>query len=32
VLDGAPAAVSEADTLGNMSVLDELRRQAGLDF
>jgi predicted dehydrogenase len=27
-----PPAVSEADTLGNMRVLDELRRQAGLSF
>ena len=32
VLDGKPAAVSEADTLGNMAVLDEIRRQIGLTF
>lgn len=32
VLDGKPPAVSEADTLGNMRVLDEIRRQAGLPF
>jgi predicted dehydrogenase len=30
VLDGKPHAVSEADTLGNMTVLDEIRRQIGL--
>ena len=30
VLDGAAAAVSEADTLGNQGVLDEMRRQMGL--
>jgi hypothetical protein len=27
VFDGAEAAVSEADSLGNMAVLDEMRRQ-----
>lgn len=32
VLDGKPPAVSEADTLGNMAVLDEIRRQIGLEF
>ena len=32
VLDGAPARVSEQDTLGNMRVLDELRRQVGVPF
>jgi DNA ligase D-like protein (predicted polymerase) len=32
VLDGKPPAVSEADTLGNMAVLDEIRRQIGLTF
>ena len=32
VLDGAPPAVSEADTLGNLRVLDEIRRQIGLGF
>lgn len=31
VLDGAAPSVSEADSLGNMAVLDEMRRQAGLD-
>jgi predicted dehydrogenase len=31
-LDGRPAALSEADTLGNMAVLDEIRRQIGLEF
>jgi predicted dehydrogenase len=29
VLDGAPPAVSEQDTLGNQKVLDEVRRQIG---
>ncbi len=32
VLDGAPPAVSRADTVGNMAVLDALRRQIGLPF
>ena len=32
VLDGKPPALSEADTLGNMAVLDEVRRQIGLTF
>jgi predicted dehydrogenase len=32
VLDGKPPAVSEADSLGNMAVLDEMRRQIGLTF
>lgn len=32
VLDGRPPALSEADTLGNMAVLDEIRRQIGLTF
>jgi predicted dehydrogenase len=32
VLDGATPFVSEADTLGNMRALDELRRQIGLSF
>lgn len=32
VQDGAPPAVSRADTLGNMRVLDELRQKAGLRF
>ncbi len=32
VLDGKPPAVSAADTIGNMRVLDELRRQVGLAF
>jgi predicted dehydrogenase len=32
VLDGRPPAVSEADTLGNMRVLDEIRRQVGLAY
>jgi predicted dehydrogenase len=29
VLDGAPLPVSRADAIGNMRVLDELRRQVG---
>lgn len=32
VLDGAPLPVNPQDTLGNMRVLDELRRQVGLDY
>ena len=32
VFDGKAPAVSEADTLGNMAVLDEFRRQIGLSF
>ena len=32
VLDGKPPAVSEADTLGNMAVLDGIREQIGLRF
>ena len=32
VQDGRPATVSEADTIGNMAVLDEIRRQIGLAF
>jgi predicted dehydrogenase len=32
VQDGRPPAVSEADTLGNMAVLDEMRRQLGPGF
>jgi predicted dehydrogenase len=31
-LDGRAPAVSAADTIGNMSVLDEMRRQVGLPF
>jgi D-arabinose 1-dehydrogenase-like Zn-dependent alcohol dehydrogenase len=30
VQDGRPPALSEADTIGNMTVLDEMRRQIGL--
>jgi predicted dehydrogenase len=30
VQDGVPPFVSKADSLGNMKVLDELRRQVGL--
>jgi predicted dehydrogenase len=32
VLESKPPALSEADTLGNMKILDELRRQIGLEF
>ena len=32
VLDGAPPAITRADTLGNMRVLDGIRRQIGLNF
>ena len=32
VIDGKQPAVTEQDTLGNMAVLDEIRRQIGLDF
>lgn len=32
VLDGVPQRVSRSDTLGNMRVLDEIRRQIGLRF
>ena len=32
VLDGAAPTVSRADSLGNMRVLDEIRRQIGLGF
>jgi predicted dehydrogenase len=32
VLDGAAPAVSREDSLGNMRVLDELRRQVGVVF
>jgi predicted dehydrogenase len=32
VLDGKPPSVCESDTLGNMKVLDEMRRQIGLSF
>jgi D-xylose 1-dehydrogenase (NADP+, D-xylono-1,5-lactone-forming) len=31
VIDGAPPAVTEVDSLGNMAVLDEMRRMAGID-
>ncbi len=31
-LDGVPPAITAADTLGNMAVLDEVRRQLGLSF
>jgi predicted dehydrogenase len=30
VLDGKPPFVTEADTMGNMRVLDEMRRQVGV--
>lgn len=32
VLDGKPPALTATDTLGNMAVLDEMRRQIGLTF
>ncbi|HSV13143.1 MAG TPA: Gfo/Idh/MocA family oxidoreductase [Tepidisphaeraceae bacterium] len=32
VLDGAPPRVSEADTIGNMRVLDAIRREIKLEF
>ena len=32
VLDGAAPRVTRDDTLGNMRVLDEMRRQIGLTF
>jgi len=32
VLDGKPVRVSREDTLGNMKVLDKIRRQIGLQF
>ena len=32
VLDGKAPAISRADTIGNMRVLDEIRRQIGLSF
>jgi predicted dehydrogenase len=32
VLDGSPPVITRADTLGNMRVLDEIRRQIGLTF
>ena len=32
VLDGAAPTVSKANSLGNMRLLDEIRRQIGLDF
>jgi predicted dehydrogenase len=32
VLDGKPLALTESDTLGNMAVLDEIRRQIGMTF
>ena len=32
VLDGAPPVVTREDTIGNMRVLDEIRRQIGLKF
>jgi len=30
IFDGAPPAVPEADSLGNMKVLDQLRREIGV--
>ena len=32
VLDGKPPTVSREETLGNMRVLDEIRRHIGLDW
>jgi predicted dehydrogenase len=32
VIDGSPPAVTSADTIGNMRVLDEIRRQIGLAY
>ncbi len=32
ILDNAPPTITEADTLGNMRVLDAIRRQIGLSF
>jgi predicted dehydrogenase len=32
VLDGTPPRVTELDTIGNMKVLDEMRRHIGLNF
>ena len=32
VLDDSPATISPADTLGNMTLLDEIRRQVGVTF
>jgi len=32
VLDGAPPRVTSADTIGNMRVLDQLRKEIGLKF
>jgi predicted dehydrogenase len=32
VLDDAPPAVSRSDSLANMHLLDEIRKQIGLDF
>jgi hypothetical protein len=32
VLDNRPPRVSRQDTVGNMKVLDELRRQIGVEF
>jgi hypothetical protein len=32
VLDGKPARLSRQDSIGNMVVLDEMRRQVGVKF
>ena len=32
VTNGKPPVISRADTIGNMQVLDEMRRQIGLTF